>query len=85
MAFYWDSFTSCYVDDVRTSQETHLLAPTACYGDSFTSCCVDDVHTSQEAHLWSSTSCYGDGFTSLYADNVVRHRKNTRTAIFSSK
>jgi hypothetical protein len=24
-----------YVDDVRTSQETHLWDSTACYGDSF--------------------------------------------------
>jgi hypothetical protein len=26
-----------YVDDVRTSQEIHVLASTACYGDCFTS------------------------------------------------
>jgi hypothetical protein len=25
-----------YVDDVRTSQETHLRASTACYSDGFT-------------------------------------------------
>jgi hypothetical protein len=31
-----DSFTCLYVDSVRTSQETHLWASTACYGDSFT-------------------------------------------------
>jgi hypothetical protein len=36
MACYEDSFTFIYVDDVRTSQETHLWAFTACYGDSFT-------------------------------------------------
>jgi hypothetical protein len=31
-----DSFTVLYVDDVRTSQETHPRASTTCYGDSFT-------------------------------------------------
>jgi hypothetical protein len=30
-----DTFTFLYVDDVRTSQETHLLASMVCYGDSF--------------------------------------------------
>jgi hypothetical protein len=25
-----------YVDDIRTSQETHIWASAACYGDSFT-------------------------------------------------
>jgi hypothetical protein len=28
--------TFLYVDDVRTSQETHPYASTACYGDTFT-------------------------------------------------
>jgi hypothetical protein len=45
-----DSFTLLYVDDVRTSQKTHLWAPTACYGNSFTFLYVDDVRTSQETH-----------------------------------
>jgi hypothetical protein len=27
-----------YVDDVRTSQETHLWASKTCYGDIFTFC-----------------------------------------------
>jgi hypothetical protein len=39
-----------YVDDVRTSQETHIWALTACYGDSFTFIYVDDVHGSQKTH-----------------------------------
>jgi hypothetical protein len=30
-----DNFMFLYVDDVRTSQKTHLWASTACYGDSF--------------------------------------------------
>jgi hypothetical protein len=34
--YYRDSYTFLYVDDVRTSQETHLQASTACYGDIFT-------------------------------------------------
>jgi hypothetical protein len=29
-------FYFLYVDDVLTSQETHVWTPTACYGDSFT-------------------------------------------------
>jgi hypothetical protein len=36
MASYGDSFTLLYIDDVRTSQETHLWVSTACYGFSFT-------------------------------------------------
>jgi hypothetical protein len=58
-----------YVDDVHSSQETHLWASTACYGDSFTSLYVYDVHSSQETHLWSSTACYGDTFTFSYVDD----------------
>jgi hypothetical protein len=47
-----DSFTFLHVDDVHTSQETHMRASTACSGDSFTSLYVDDVCTSQETHIW---------------------------------
>jgi hypothetical protein len=65
-----DGFTFVCADDVRTSQETHLWASTACYMDGFTFLYVDDVRTSQETHLWSSTACYRDGFTFLYADDV---------------
>jgi hypothetical protein len=80
------NFTSLYVHDVRTSQDTHLWASTACYGDNFTflyvddvrACYgdnftflyVDDVRTSQDTHLWASTACYGDNFTFLYVDDV---------------
>jgi hypothetical protein len=42
------SFTYYYVDHVRTSQETHIWASTACYGHSFTFLYADDVRTSQE-------------------------------------
>jgi hypothetical protein len=55
-----------YVDDIRTSQETHVWASTACYGDSFNFLYVDDVCTSQETRLWSSTACHGDSFTSIF-------------------
>jgi hypothetical protein len=65
-----DSFTSLYVDDVRTSQETHLWASKACCWDSFTFLYVDDVRTSPERHLWACTSRYGDRFYSLYIDYV---------------
>jgi hypothetical protein len=46
MACYRDSFTFLYVDDVRTSQETHLQVSTACYRASFTFLYVDDVRAS---------------------------------------
>jgi hypothetical protein len=67
MARYGDSFTLLYVDDVRTSQETHLWASVARYEDSFTIVYVDDARTSQETHLWASTACYRHNFT-LYRD-----------------
>jgi hypothetical protein len=51
-----DSYTVLYVDDVRTLQETHIWASTACYGNNFTSSYVDDVCTSQETQLWASTA-----------------------------
>jgi hypothetical protein len=57
------SFTFVYVDDVHTSQETHLWASTCCYGNSFAFLYVD-VRTTQETQLWASTGCYGDKFTS---------------------
>jgi hypothetical protein len=53
-ACYGHSFTFLYVDDVRISQETHLLASAVCYGESFTFLYVDDVRTSQETHLRTS-------------------------------
>jgi hypothetical protein len=40
-----------YVDDVLTSQETHLLSSTAGYGDGFTSLYLDDVTASQETPM----------------------------------
>jgi hypothetical protein len=52
-----------YVDDIRTSQETHLRASTACYGDRFAFLYVDDVRTSVEAQLRASTAYYGNSFT----------------------
>jgi hypothetical protein len=51
-----------YVEDDRTSQETHVWAFTACYGDGFTLLYVDGVRTLQETHLWSLTPFYGDSF-----------------------
>jgi hypothetical protein len=70
MACYGDSFTILHVDNVRTSQETHLWASMACYGNSFTTLHVDNVRTSQETHLWASMVCYGVSFTILHVDNV---------------
>jgi hypothetical protein len=62
-ACYGDSFILFYVDDVRTSQETHLRASTAYYGVSFTLLYIDYVRTSQEAYLLASTACYGNRFS----------------------
>jgi hypothetical protein len=67
--FLRDSFTFLYVDNVRTSQEAHLWAFTACYRDSFTFLYVDDLCTSQETRLWAF-SFLRDSFTFLYVDNV---------------
>jgi hypothetical protein len=66
-----------YVGDVRTSQETYILASMASYGDSFTFLCVVDIRTSQETCLWPSMACYGDSFTFLCVD-YVRTSQNTR-------
>jgi hypothetical protein len=49
-------------DDVRTSQETNILASTACCGDSFTFLYVDCVRTSQETNTLASTACCRDSF-----------------------
>jgi hypothetical protein len=46
-----------YVDDGRTSLETHVF--TACYGDSFTFY-IDDIHTSEKTHVWTSMACCVD-------------------------
>jgi hypothetical protein len=43
-----DNFTFLYVDDVLTSQGTHLWTSTACYMENFTFLYVDDVRTSQD-------------------------------------
>jgi hypothetical protein len=50
-ACYGYSFTFLYVDDVRTTQETHIWTSTACYGDSFSILYVENVRTSQETRL----------------------------------
>jgi hypothetical protein len=46
--FHRDSFTFLYVDDVRTSRETHLWPSMAYYRDRIFY--VDDVRTSKEIH-----------------------------------
>jgi hypothetical protein len=38
-------FTFIYIDDVCTSQQTHLWASMACYGYGFTFCYVNYVRT----------------------------------------
>jgi hypothetical protein len=54
-ACYGDGFTSLYLDDVLTSQETCLHG---LLGNRFTFLYVDDVRTSEETH--GSTACYMD-------------------------
>jgi hypothetical protein len=75
-----DSFSFCYVEDVRTSQETHLWASTVCNGDSFSFCYVEDVRTSHETHLWASTACYRNSFTFLYVDDVRTSQETHQSA-----
>jgi hypothetical protein len=50
MACYVDRFTFLYVDDVRTSQQTHVRAS---YEDNVTFLYVDDTRTSQQTHVWA--------------------------------
>jgi hypothetical protein len=69
------------VADIRTPQETHLLASTACYRHRFTLLYVADVRTSQETYLWASTACYGDRFTLLYVPDV---RTSQETYLWAS-
>jgi hypothetical protein len=61
-AWYGDSFTILFTDDVHTSYETHVWASAASYGYSVTFLCIDDDRTSQKTHVWASTACYGDRF-----------------------
>jgi hypothetical protein len=53
------------VNNVHTSQETHLWISTARYGYSCTFLYVDFVHISKETHQWISKARYGDSFTLL--------------------
>jgi hypothetical protein len=46
-----------YVDDILTSQETHLWTCTACYVDGFTFLYEGYVCTSQERRLETPTAC----------------------------
>jgi hypothetical protein len=59
---YGDCLTFLYIEDVGTSQETHVWTYIACYKDSFTFSHIEDVRTSQETHVWT-TPCYRDSFT----------------------
>jgi hypothetical protein len=81
-ACYGDSFTFSYVDNVRTSQETHLCASTASYGDNVTFLYVDDVCTSQETYLWASTACYGDKFPFIFLQRGWVLYKHSSVCIF---
>jgi hypothetical protein len=77
----WYSDPQLISCDVRTSQETHLHASTACYWDSFTFLYVGDVRTSQEAQ--TSTACYRDSFTCLYVGDVrTSQEAQTSTACY---
>jgi hypothetical protein len=73
-------FYLLYVDDVRTSHETHVWASTAYYRNSFTVLYVDYVRTSHETHVWVSTAYYRNSFTVLYVDDV-RTSQQTRLQI----
>jgi hypothetical protein len=68
-----------YVDDIRTSQQTHLLASKTCYGDSLIFSYEDVDLTSQETQLRDPTACFGVSLTFLYVDNV-RNSPTTEAA-----
>jgi hypothetical protein len=69
--WYGDSFTFLYVDDARTSQETHLWSIKTSYGHNFTFLYLDYAHTSQETHLYKFSTSYGDSFTFLLRYRAV--------------
>jgi hypothetical protein len=60
---YGDSFTFLYIDDVRTSQETHLWPSTAYRGIAL-------LFFVYIAHLLAFTAHYVDNFSFLYLDYV---------------
>jgi hypothetical protein len=86
MARYRDHFTFLYVDDVRTSQNTHLRASTACYRGIFTLLYVEDVRTSQETPM-ASMAGYRGSFTIYifyrinFSFREVERRKGTRNFV----
>jgi hypothetical protein len=69
-----------YLNDARTSQETH----TGLHG-LLRRCLyflyLDDVRISEETHLQPTTACYGDSFPSSF---VVDVRTSLETQILSS-
>jgi hypothetical protein len=71
---YGNNFTFAYVDDVCTSQETHLRDSTPCYGNNLTFAYVDDVRTSEGTYLWDSTACYRNSFTFFTVKNIILGR-----------
>jgi hypothetical protein len=70
-----DSLTFSYVDDIRTSQETHLWTSTACYRNSFTFSYVDDDRTSQKTPM-GLHGLLRDRFSFLYVDDVRNSTKH---------
>jgi hypothetical protein len=60
---------SLYVDDVRTSPETHQWDSTISYWFGFSSLYLDDVRTSEKTNLSASTACY-EMVSLFYVDDV---------------
>jgi hypothetical protein len=70
-----DTYTFLYVENIRTSLETHLWASTALRGQPYF-LYVDDVRTSQETYIQAFTAGYGDSFTFPYLDDVCSQKKH---------
>jgi hypothetical protein len=80
MAYYGDSFTFLYRDDVRTRKETHLWTSTACYRDSFIFY-MQIIFIPHRKHLWNFSACYRDSFNVYIQMMVISHRKHLWTSM----
>jgi hypothetical protein len=73
MACYRDSSTFLYVDDVHTSQDTHLWTSTACYGYCFIyTLNMEPVYSSAMLVLAYQTAQLHIGEDSNLKSNIIR-------------
>jgi hypothetical protein len=71
-AFYRDSFTVLYVNDVGTLQGIHYR--TLWPFTRWVYFLYVDVRTSQDAHRCPTTACDRDGFTFMHVDDHISGR-----------